>query len=110
MGGSVLEVCVDSVESAIAAARGGATRLELCANLIIGGTTPGTALFREIRKYTDIPIHVLMRPRFGDFCYTEHEFSILKEEVTAFRDLGAEGAVIGILTPDGNLDTDRMGS
>lgn len=109
MGGSVLEVCVDSVESAIAAARGGATRLELCANLIIGGTTPGTALFREIRKYTDIPIHVLMRPRFGDFCYTEHEFSILKEEVTAFRDLGAEGAVIGILTPDGNLDTDRMG-
>ena len=66
--GYILEVCVDSVESALAAARGGATRLELCANLIIGGTTPEPALFREIRKETDIPVHVLLRPRFGDFC------------------------------------------
>ena len=108
--GYILEVCVDSVESALAAARGGATRLELCANLIIGGTTPDPALFREIRKETDIPVHVLLRPRFGDFCYTEYEFSMLKEAVTMFRELGAEGAVIGILRPDGALDMERMGA
>ena len=105
----ILEVCVDSVESAVAAAKGGADRLELCANLIIGGTSPSPYLFQEIRKHTDIPIHVLLRPRFGDFCYTDAEFSILKEEVSHFRNLGAEGAVIGILTPEGSLDTKRLG-
>lgn len=104
----ILEVCVDSVESALAAVNGGATRLELCANLIIGGTSPSPYLYQEIRKYSDIPIHVLLRPRFGDFCYTDAEFSILCQEIAAFRKLGAQGAVIGILTPDGDLDTERL--
>ena len=104
----ILEVCVDSVESAKAAVIGGATRLELCANLIIGGTTPSIYLYKEIRKYTDIPIHVLLRPRFGDFCYTRAEFAILKEEAAAFRRLGAQGIVIGILTSDGELDTECL--
>lgn len=105
---SILEVCVDSVESAIAAAEGGADRLELCANLLIGGTTPSVALFNEIRKVTDIPIRALIRPRFGDFCYTDYEFSIIREEVKTFKALGADGVVIGILTPDGSLDMQRM--
>lgn len=70
----ILETCVDSVESAMAAAEGGADRLELCSNLIIGGTTPGPWLFEEIRKRSDIRIHALIRPRFGDFCYTDAEF------------------------------------
>lgn len=104
----VLEVCVDSVESAIAAEKGGADRLELCANLIIGGTSPTPALFMEIRKHVSIPIRVLLRPRFGDFCYTDYEYSVLKEEVKIFRELGAEGIVIGILKPDGDLDMERM--
>lgn len=103
-----LEVCIDSVESAIAAARGGADRFELCSNLIIGGTTPSTALFNEIKMVSDIPTRVLIRPRFGDFCYTAHEFSVIKEEVKMFRQLGADGIVIGILKPDGNLDVERM--
>ena len=64
----ILEACVDSVESAMAAVEGGADRLELCGNLIIGGTTPGPWLFDEIRKRSDIRIHALIRPRFGDFC------------------------------------------
>lgn len=105
----ILEVCVDSVESARAAVVGGATRLELCANLIIGGTSPSPLLYEEIRKYTDIPIHVLLRPRFGDFCYTQSEFSILKEELAEFRRLGAQGAVIGMLKPSGELDVNRLG-
>lgn len=104
-----LEVCVDSVESALKAIEGGADRLELCSNLIIGGTTPSIELFKAIRKQSDIKIHPLIRPRFGDFCYTDYEFEIIKKEVETFRELGAEGVVIGILNPDGTLDKKRMG-
>lgn len=105
---AILEVCIDSVESAIEGAKGGADRFELCSNLIIGGTTPSTALFKEVRKVTDIPIRVLIRPRFGDFCYTDYEFSIIREEIRTFKKLGADGVVIGILNEDGFLDTARM--
>lgn len=104
----ILECCVDSVESAIHAKEGGADRLELCANLVIGGTTPTLALFEEIRKTVDIRIHALIRPRFGDFLYTPHEASIICREIEAFRDAGAEGVVIGSLTPDGSLDLEQM--
>lgn len=105
---NLLEVCVDSVESAIAAVQGGADRLELCSNLNIGGTTPGVAIFQEIRKLTDIKIHVLIRPRAGDFCYTPYEFNLLRREVKLFRELGADGVVFGILQPDGNLNVEQM--
>ena len=63
----VLEACVDSLESALAAKEGGTTRLELCANLIIGGTTPSLSLLRRVKRETGLPVHVLLRPRFGDF-------------------------------------------
>lgn len=104
----ILEACVDSVASALAAAEGGATRLELCGNLIIGGTTPDLALFREIRKYTDIPIRVLLRPRFGDFCYDEYEYQILLENVAMFKDAEADGVVIGCMNPNGTLNIEQM--
>ena len=104
----ILETCVDSVESAMAAAEGGADRLELCSNLIIGGTTPGPWLFEEIRKRSDIRIHALIRPRFGDFCYTDAEFSMIRNAVKDFRKMGAEGVVIGILKPDGTLNMEQM--
>lgn len=104
----ILEVCAENVESVLAAERAGATRIELCGNLIIGGTTPSTALFTEIRKYSKIRIHAIIRPRFGDFCYTDHEWEIMKREAAAFRELGAEGVVIGMLTPEGALDVRRM--
>ena len=84
-----LEVCADSVESVLAAEKGGADRIELCGNVVIGGTTPSESLFREIRRYSDIKIHALIRPRFGDFCYTEYEFDIIRSEVRRFRELGA---------------------
>ena len=104
----ILEVCVDSVESAIAAVQGGATRLELCANLIIGGTTPSVFLYREIRRHSNIPVHTLIRPRFGDFCYTGNELRIMTEEVVQFNHEGAAGVVIGALRPDGSVDTEAM--
>lgn len=104
----ILECCVDSVESAINAANGGATRLELCSNLVIGGTTPDVALVKEIRKYTDIRIHALIRPRFGDFCYSRHEMEIMNMQIRGLKEAGVEGVVIGILDVDGNLNVEAM--
>lgn len=104
----ILECCVDNVESAINAANGGASRLELCSNLIIGGTTPDVALVQEIRKHTDIPIHALIRPRFGDFCYSEYEMEIMKSQIRALKEAGVEGVVIGVLDEEGNLDVPKM--
>lgn len=104
----ILEVCADSVQSAVAAQEGGADRIELCSGLVIGGLSPSPALFKQIRKYTDLKIRILLRPRFGDFCYDDYEFQTLKEEVEMFRELGADGVVIGMLNPDGTLDMERM--
>lgn len=108
MGKYILECCVDSVESALAAAEGGADRLELCGALVIGGTSPSPGLFEEIRRYSNIPIRVLLRPRFGDFLYTEYEFAILKREAEMFKKMGAEGIVIGCLREDGSLHIPQM--
>ena len=105
-----LEMCVDSVESAINAQKGGATRLELCSNLIIGGTTPTKSLFEEVRKNVNIPINVLIRPRFGDFLYSKYEIEIIKNEIRMFREMGADGIVVGILTKEGEIDLENMKS
>lgn len=105
-----LEICVDSVESAINAQKGGATRLELCSNLIIGGTTPTKSLFEEVRKNVNIPINVLIRPRFGDFLYSKYEIEIIKNEIRMFREMGVDGIVVGILTKEGEIDLENMKS
>lgn len=106
--GYILECCVDSVESAIAAKKGGADRIELCSALVIGGLSPSQALYQKIREQVDIPIRVLLRPRFGDFCYTDFEHEIIKEEIKSFRNLGADGIVIGTMKPDGTLNLEQM--
>lgn len=104
----LLECCVDSVESAMAAAEGGADRLELCAALVIGGISPSLALFGQVKECCALPVRVLLRPRFGDFLYTDHEFRIIRREVELFREAGAEGVVIGCLTEEGRLHRERM--
>lgn len=104
----ILEVCADSVQSAVSAQEGGADRIELCSGLVIGGLSPSPALFRQVRRYTDLKIRTLLRPRFGDFCYDDYEFQTLKDEVEMFRDLGADGVVIGVLNPDGTLNMEQM--
>lgn len=103
-----LECCVDSTASAVHAKNGGADRLELCSNLVIGGTTPTLSLFRQIRETVDIRIHVLLRPRFGDFLYSEQEQELILKEIDLFREAGADGIVIGCLKADGSLDCEAM--
>lgn len=100
----VLEVCVDSLESALQAKEGGATRLELCANLPIGGTTPALSLVRRVKAETGLPVHTLLRPRFGDFLYTPEELKLLEEDAAALLEQGADALVSGFLTPEGDLD------
>ncbi len=95
----VLEACVDSLSSARAAKEGGATRLELCANLIIGGTTPSLSLVRRVKEETGLPVHALLRPRFGDFLYTQEEFELLLEDGAALLDAGADALVSGLSHP-----------
>lgn len=103
-----LEICVDSVESALAAYRGGASRLELCSNLVIGGTSPDTALFQLIREQMEIPVHALIRPRFGDFLYTDSEYELMRRQIDALVKAGVNGIVIGSLNADGSLNEKQM--
>lgn len=104
----ILEVCVDSVESAVNAELGGADRIELCGDLIVGGITPSLALFERIREKINLPIHVLLRPRFGDFLYSKEELEVLIRQAKMFSEAGADNLVIGCLTPDGKLDLEAM--
>ena len=103
-----LEVCVDSVASALAAKRGGADRLELCADLIIGGTTPSLALVRQVKAETGLPVRALLRPRFGDFCYDRWELAQMEQSAAELVQAGADGIVTGVLTPEGELDVDAL--
>lgn len=104
----ILEVAVDSLASARAAIAGGADRLELCSALAVGGLTPYPELLRQIRAESDIPVRCLMRPRAGDFLYTKEEIAMMAEQIETLRRCGADGFVIGCLTPEGELDGKAM--
>lgn len=104
----ILEAAVDSLASARAAIAGGADRLELCSALAIGGLTPYPELLTQIRRESHIPIRCLMRPRAGDFLYTEEEIQMMASQMEHLRELGADGFVIGCLTSAGELDGKAM--
>lgn len=107
---TILEVCVDSLQSARNAIAGGADRLELCSALSVGGLTPYTALLRQIRAESSIPIRCLMRPRSGDFLYHVDELQLMRRQITELKAAGADGFVIGCLTADGALDKGAVAS
>ena len=104
----VLEICVDSLASARAAISGGADRLELCSALLAGGLTPYEMLLRQIREESDIAIRCLMRHRAGDFLYPADEVEMLRRQILQLKAAGADGFVIGCLTPQGDLDKEVM--
>lgn len=100
----ILEVCVGSVASAIAARDGGAVRVELCSALEVGGVTPSLGLMREVRAIEGLKLHILIRPRGGDFLYDDAEVACMEQDIIAARECGADGVVIGALTADGDID------
>lgn len=106
-GGIRIEACVNSVESAIEAEAGGAYRVELCDNLFDGGTTPSFGAIEAARKELDIELNVIIRPRGGDFLYSDLELDIMKADVEAARTAGADGVVFGILQSDGAVNVEQ---
>lgn len=102
-----LEICIDSVESALAAEAAGADRVELCQGLIEGGTTPSPGTIRLTRKLTSLGVMVIIRPRGGDFLYTDHETDVMLEDIRAAKAAGADGVVIGCLNADGSIDVKK---
>jgi len=106
----IVEACVDSVESALAAERGGARRLELCDALFDGGTTPSAGMIAACRDRVSIPVFVIIRPRGGGFVYSEPELDVMRRDIAAARELGAHGVVIGVLCRDGGIDEQQTRS
>jgi len=101
------ELCAESLESALVAQAGGADRIELCTQLSIGGITPDPALTAQVVQAITIPVHVLIRPRGGNFVYTAEEFALIRQQTLEAKAAGAAGVVIGILLPDGRVDVPR---
>jgi copper homeostasis protein len=102
-----IEICLENIESIIAAQEGGADRIEFCSDLFEGGLTPTLGMFRTARKYCSIDMNVMIRPRGGDFCYSDIEFETMLENTKIFKEEGANAIVFGILNPDGTIDKER---
>ena len=103
----IIEACVDSIESAVNAQEGGAARVELCDNILEGGTTPGFGTIAMAREKLDIGLFVMIRPRAGDFLYSNTEFEAMMKDIGMARELGADGVVFGVLKADGSIDVER---
>ncbi len=103
----IVEVCANSLESAVNAQNAGADRIELCSELAVGGVTPSFGILKMIKEYISIPVNVLIRPRSGDFTYTQLEFEAMKNDVAICADLGFNGVVSGLLNKDFSLDVER---
>ncbi len=103
-----VEICAEGIASALAAGQGGADRVELCENLAVGGVTPGAGSIAVASERLSIPVHVLIRPRGGDFVYSDDELLAMKRDVQAAKALGASGVVFGFLTREGRVDLERV--
>ena len=100
----IVEICANSFESALAAQNGGADRIELCKQLAVGGLTPSYQLIKKVVSKLSIPVHVLIRPREGDFCYSKEELNIMKNDIEFCKNIGCSGVVSGVLQSDLTID------
>jgi copper homeostasis protein len=105
-----LEICANSYQSAKNAQNAGAHRIELCQELSVGGITPSYGLLRQVKENLSIPVFVLIRPRGGDFVYSNAEFEIMKHDIQLSKDLGCQGIVSGVLHTDKSIDIERTGA
>lgn len=103
----VKEVCVESFSEAVRAVNAGATRIELCENLHVGGTTPSIGTIKACVFRLKVPVMVMIRPRGGDFTYSDEEFEIMKEDIRVCREIGVSGVVFGVLDSENRLDEER---
>lgn len=103
----LVEVCANSLESALNAQEAGADRIELCSELGVGGITPSVGLIKLVRKHLSIPIHVLIRPRSGHFTYSNTEFEVMKADIETCKAIGVDGIVSGVLNKDFSVDVER---
>lgn len=104
----LIEICVEGIDGLAAAQAGGADRVELCASLVEGGLTPSIGVIRAALGIATVPFHVIVRPRGGDFLYSEREYETMLADVAALRELRVPGVVVGCLTADGRIDEERM--
>ena len=100
----IVEICANSIESAIAAEKGGAHRMELCTQLAFGGLTPSHQLIKKVIAELNIPVHVLIRPRKGSFCYTEIELNKMISTIDFCKNTGCQGVVSGVLTSENRIN------
>lgn len=105
---TTLEICCFGAECALVAERAGADRIELCTSPAEGGITPSFGMLRQVRDMVRIPVHPIIRPRGGDFCYTQADFSAMKYDISLIRDMGFSGAVVGLLNEEGHIDLPKM--
>jgi copper homeostasis protein len=103
----LLEICVETLEAAVAAERGGADRIELCEHLLVGGVTPGADLIRAARSQVQLPIFAMIRPRAGDFCYSTREYAVMIQAIATAKQHGMDGVVLGLLHADRRVDIKR---
>ena len=100
----ILEICANSFESALAAQNAGAQRIELCTELSLGGITPSYGLLEKVLSEVTIPVYVLIRPRSGNFTYSNAELDVMLKDIEQFKKMGAQGIVSGVLTANNNID------
>lgn len=105
---ALLEICCYGIDCALTAEQAGADRIELCAAPNEGGLTPSAGVLRKVKQLVSIPVHPIIRPRGGDFCYSDLEFATMLEDIAFVRELGYPGLVIGMLDADGHIDLPRM--
>ncbi|MDR3494701.1 MAG: copper homeostasis protein CutC [Ancalomicrobiaceae bacterium] len=104
----LIEVCVEGIDGLIVAQQSGADRVELCASLLEGGLTPSVGTVTAALQLATVPFYPIVRPRGGDFLYSDAEFASMQADIAAFRQLGVKGVVFGILTPEARIDEARM--